>query len=71
MSYLRLVSEVTAFDPEEGSMDQEQSDEERPLLVESEARGCSTPASQRAETKLTKDYSLVPGSHLSVQVTSK
>ncbi|XP_061111571.1 transmembrane protein 268 isoform X2 [Conger conger] len=71
MSYLSLVSKVTTFDLGEGSTGLEESDEERPLLVDSESQGCSTPASQRAETKLTKDYSLVPGRHLSVQVTSK
>ncbi|KAJ8373168.1 hypothetical protein AAFF_G00270740 [Aldrovandia affinis] len=68
MSHLSLASEVPAPDSETGSATT--SEEERPLLLESENRGRSAPSGQREETKLTKDYSLVPGRCLSAQATA-
>ncbi|XP_064205052.1 transmembrane protein 268 isoform X1 [Anguilla rostrata] len=70
MSYLTLVVEASTFDPEAGSVGEEGSEEERPLLVERGSTGRSTPAGHREETKLTKNYSLVPSHYLSAQATA-
>ncbi|KAG7457545.1 hypothetical protein MATL_G00228450 [Megalops atlanticus] len=71
MSHLSLVTEVTPLDPEARSANEEGSEEERPLLVENEERARSTTTNQREETKLTKDYSLVPHHSLSAQATAR
>ncbi|KAG9335675.1 hypothetical protein JZ751_004327 [Albula glossodonta] len=70
MSHLSLVTEVTTLDPEAGE-DEDETEEERPLLPDSQRGGCNTSNSQREETKLTKDYSLVPGRYLSAQATAQ
>lgn len=69
MSHLVLVSEVMTLDPVavESSVN-EGSDEERPLLMNDEAGG-STSTSQREDTKLTANYSLVPDQILPAQVS--
>ncbi|KAK2887185.1 hypothetical protein Q8A67_015413 [Cirrhinus molitorella] len=58
MSHLVLVTEVTTLDPEAGSQDEELPEEEQPLLVEGRERSTST--SQREDSKLTKNFSLMP-----------
>ncbi|XP_029513843.1 transmembrane protein 268-like isoform X5 [Oncorhynchus nerka] len=67
MSHLVLVSEVMTLDPVavESSVN-EDSDEERPLLMNDEAGG-STSTSQREDTKLTTNYILVPDQILPAQ----
>uniref|UniRef100_A0A8C7TWP5 Uncharacterized protein n=1 Tax=Oncorhynchus mykiss TaxID=8022 RepID=A0A8C7TWP5_ONCMY len=68
MSHLVLVTEVMTFDPvAEGSTVNESSDEERPLLMNDEETGHSTSTSQREDTKLTANYSLVPDQILPAQ----
>ncbi|KAK6323598.1 transmembrane protein 268-like [Coregonus clupeaformis] len=68
MSHLVLVTEVMTFDPVAGgSSVNEGSDEERPLLVNDEETGRSTSTSQREDTKLTTNYSLVPDQILPAQ----
>lgn len=58
MSKLTLVTEVVHFDPDTISLDRGVPEEEQPLLGQKD-RICSTPCSQREETKLTKNISLV------------
>ncbi|KAI1902401.1 hypothetical protein AGOR_G00044380 [Albula goreensis] len=70
MSHLSLVTEVATLDPEAGE-EEDETEEERPLLPDSQRGGRSTSTSQREETKLTKDYSLVPGRYLSAQATAQ
>uniref|UniRef100_A0A4W5NWY9 Transmembrane protein 268 n=1 Tax=Hucho hucho TaxID=62062 RepID=A0A4W5NWY9_9TELE len=68
MSHLVLVTEVMTFDPVAGgSSVNESSDEERPLLMNDEETGHSTSTSQREDTKLTTNYSLVPDQILPAQ----
>ncbi|XP_052326546.1 transmembrane protein 268-like [Oncorhynchus keta] len=68
MSHLVLVTEVMTFDPVAGgSSVNESSDEERPLLMNDEETGHSTSISQREDTKLTANYSLVPDQILPAQ----
>lgn len=69
MSHLVLVNEDTAVDPEvEGSdLEQQDSDEQRPLLRHEDTDG-STSSSQREGAKVTTNYSLVPDATLPAQV---
>ncbi|KAL2079884.1 hypothetical protein ACEWY4_023677 [Coilia grayii] len=61
MSGLTLVTEVITYDPDEVPLGRDVPEEERPLLeAENEDRNGSTACSQREETKLTKNISLVP-----------
>ncbi|KAJ8273784.1 hypothetical protein GJAV_G00105490 [Gymnothorax javanicus] len=69
MSYLNLVTDVTTFDPEQGSLGLEECEEERPLLMNNDSAQCNSRTGQRGQ-KLTKDYSLVPSCDLSVQATA-
>uniref|UniRef100_A0A673HZ68 Transmembrane protein C9orf91 homolog n=1 Tax=Sinocyclocheilus rhinocerous TaxID=307959 RepID=A0A673HZ68_9TELE len=62
MSHLVLVTEVTTLDPEAGVQDEELPEEEQPLLVEGRERSAST--SQREDSKLTKNFSLMPDTTL-------
>lgn len=66
MSHLVLVTQVTTLDPEGGLPDEEVPEEERPLLVEGRERSSSS--SQREDSKLTKNFSLMPDATLSNQV---
>uniref|UniRef100_A0A3B5Q0N8 Transmembrane protein 268 n=1 Tax=Xiphophorus maculatus TaxID=8083 RepID=A0A3B5Q0N8_XIPMA len=67
MSHLVLVTELPPINPEAGGSDVEQdSDENRPLL-RNEDTGCSTPSSQRGDSKVTSNYSLVPETSLPAQ----
>ncbi|XP_026155315.1 transmembrane protein 268 isoform X2 [Mastacembelus armatus] len=67
MSHLVLVTEVSAVDPEVGESDVEQDmDEQRPLL-RNEDTASSASSSQRENTKITTNYSLVPDASLSAQ----
>ncbi|KAI3358720.1 hypothetical protein L3Q82_015135, partial [Scortum barcoo] len=67
LSHLVLVTEVTGADPEDGESDVEQgSDEQRPLLRNEDNR-CSASSSQREDTKVTTNYSLVPDASLPAQ----
>ncbi|XP_037651115.1 transmembrane protein 268 isoform X1 [Sebastes umbrosus] len=68
MSHLVLVNEDTAVDPEvEGSdLEQQDSDEQRPLLRHEDTDG-STSSSQREGAKVTTNYSLVPDASLPAQ----
>lgn len=68
MSSLTLVTEVMSYDPDAISLDHDVPEEERPLLEENEDTNRSTPSSQREETKLTKNLSLVPDHTLPAQV---
>lgn len=54
------------LDPEGGLPDEEVPEEERPLLVEGRERSSSS--SQREDSKLTKNFSLMPDATLSNQV---
>ncbi|KAK9957240.1 hypothetical protein ABG768_011504 [Culter alburnus] len=65
MSHLVLVTQVTTLDPEGGLSDEEVPEEERPLLVEGRERSSSS--SQREDSKLTKNFSLMPDATLSNQ----
>lgn len=67
MSKLTLVTEVVHFDPDTISLDRGVPEEEQPLLGQRD-RICSTPCSQREETKLTKNISLVLDCSLPAQV---
>ncbi|XP_012691494.2 transmembrane protein 268 [Clupea harengus] len=67
MSSLTLVTEVMSYDPDAISLDHDVPEEERPLLEENEDTNRSTPSSQREETKLTKNLSLVPDHTLPAQ----
>ncbi|NP_001290595.1 transmembrane protein 268 [Esox lucius] len=68
MSHLILVAEAMTFEPVVlGSSVNEGSDEERPLLVNNEETAGSTTTSQREDTKLTTNYSLVPDQILPVE----
>ncbi|MFT7811342.1 transmembrane protein C9orf91 homolog [Arapaima gigas] len=67
MSHLLLVTEARGLDLEDPN-NEDRAEEERPLLVESRKRSCSTQSSQREETKVTKDFSLVPDTSLPTQV---
>lgn len=72
MSHLVLVTEVPAVDPEVGGSggsdaEDQDSDEQRPLLGQEDTDG-STSTSQREDTKLTANYSLVPDVSLPAQV---
>uniref|UniRef100_A0A8C9RYY3 Transmembrane protein 268 n=1 Tax=Scleropages formosus TaxID=113540 RepID=A0A8C9RYY3_SCLFO len=67
MSHLLLIAEAPAPDLEEGPHGEDPAEEERPLLVDREARARATPSSRRDETKVTKDYSLVPDCRLPAQ----
>uniref|UniRef100_A0A671P3L9 Transmembrane protein C9orf91-like n=1 Tax=Sinocyclocheilus anshuiensis TaxID=1608454 RepID=A0A671P3L9_9TELE len=69
MSHLVLVTEVTTLDPETGVQDEELPEEEQPLLVEGRERSAST--SQREDSKLTKNFSLMPDTTLSNQVIAQ
>ncbi|XP_050923879.1 transmembrane protein 268 isoform X3 [Lates calcarifer] len=71
MSHLVLVTEVPAVDPEVGGSggsdaEDQDSDEQRPLLGQEDTDG-STSTSQREDTKLTANYSLVPDVSLPAQ----
>ncbi|PWA15080.1 hypothetical protein CCH79_00008629, partial [Gambusia affinis] len=67
MSHLVLVTELPPINPEAGGSDVEQdSDENRPLL-RNEDTGRSTPSSQRGDSKVTSNYSLVPEASLPAQ----
>lgn len=66
MSHLVLVTEVTTLDPEAGAQDEELPEEEQPLLEGGRERSPST--SQREDSKLTKNFSLMPDTTLSNQV---
>ncbi|XP_026144832.1 transmembrane protein 268-like [Carassius auratus] len=61
MSHLVLVTEVTTLAPEAGEQDEELPEEERPLL---EGREPSASTSQREDSKLTKNFSLMPDTTL-------
>ncbi|KAM4630907.1 transmembrane protein 268 isoform 2-T3 [Polymixia lowei] len=68
MSHLVLVSEVKVVEPEAGRSEVEEgSDEERPLLLENGEAGRSTSSSQREDTKITTNYSLIPDATLPAQ----
>ncbi|XP_071383608.1 transmembrane protein 268 isoform X1 [Centroberyx affinis] len=68
MSYLVLVTEVAAADPEVGGSEVEAGpEEERPLLLGNEAAGRSTSSSQREDSKITTSYSLIPDTALPAQ----
>ncbi|KAJ7999931.1 hypothetical protein DPEC_G00199520 [Dallia pectoralis] len=68
MSHLLLVAEAMTFDSVVlGSSVNEGSDEETPLLVNNEETASSTSTSQREDTKLTSNYSLVPHRLLPVE----
>ncbi|XP_051991987.1 transmembrane protein 268-like isoform X1 [Xyrauchen texanus] len=69
MSHLVLVTEVTTLDPEAGLVDEEAPEEERPLLVGERAQSEST--IQREDSKLTKNFSLIPNSSLSYQAMAQ
>lgn len=71
MSHLILVAEVMTLDPEAGLRGEEGSEEARPLLLEQEESGCSIPSSQREDTKLTTNYSLVPEHQLPAQAIAQ
>ncbi|XP_018979998.1 transmembrane protein 268-like [Cyprinus carpio] len=68
MSHLVLVTEVTTLDPEAGVQDEELPDEEQPLL---EGRERSASTSQREDSKLTKNFSLMPDTTLSNQAIAQ
>lgn len=69
MAHLVLVTEDTAVVPEvEGSdVEQQDSDEQRPLLRH-EDTGCCTSSSQQEGTKVPTNYSLIPDASLPAQV---
>ncbi|XP_051949556.1 transmembrane protein 268-like isoform X1 [Xyrauchen texanus] len=70
MSHLILVTEVTTLDSEDGLVeDEEGPDEVRPLLVGGRERSAST--SQREDSKLTKNFSLMPDPTLSYQAMAE
>ncbi|XP_016141519.1 transmembrane protein 268 isoform X3 [Sinocyclocheilus grahami] len=69
MSHLVLVTEVTTLDPEAGAQDEELPEEEQPLLVGGRERSAST--SQREDSKLTKNFSLMPDTTLSNQAIAQ
>ncbi|XP_016327877.1 transmembrane protein C9orf91-like isoform X1 [Sinocyclocheilus anshuiensis] len=69
MSHLVLVTEVTTLDPEAGVQDEELPEEEQPLLVGGRERSAST--SQREDSKLTKNFSLMPDTTLSNQAIAQ
>lgn len=64
MSHLVLVTEVTTLDPEEP--DEELPEEEQPLLLEGRER-----TTQREDSKLTKNFSLMPDTTLSNQAIAR
>lgn len=68
MSHLVLVTELRPIDPEAGGSDVDQDcDENRPLLRNEDTR-ISTPSSQRGDSKITSNYSLVPEALLPAEV---
>uniref|UniRef100_A0A672KRR7 Uncharacterized protein n=1 Tax=Sinocyclocheilus grahami TaxID=75366 RepID=A0A672KRR7_SINGR len=69
MSHLVLVTEVTTLDPEAGVQDEELPEEEQPLLVGGREQSAST--SQREDSKLTKNFSLMPDTTLSNEVIAQ
>lgn len=69
MSHLVLVTEVTTLDPEAGLQDEGFPEEEQPLLVAGRER--SESISQRDDSKLTKNFSLMPNTRLSNQVIAQ
>ncbi|XP_050992824.1 transmembrane protein 268 [Labeo rohita] len=69
MSHLVLVTEVTTLDLEAGSHDEELPEEEQPLLVERREQSAST--SQREDSKLTKNFSLMPDTALPNQAIAQ
>ncbi|KTG36931.1 hypothetical protein cypCar_00008711 [Cyprinus carpio] len=69
MSHLVLVTEVTTLDPEAGAQDEELPEEEQPLLEGGRERSPST--SQREDSKLTKNFSLMPDTTLSNQAIAQ
>ncbi|KAI7799125.1 putative transmembrane protein C9orf91-like protein, partial [Triplophysa rosa] len=66
MSHLVLVTEVKTLEPEGGLQDEEVPEEERPLLVDRSEQSASK--TQRDDSKLTKNVSLMPDTTLSHQV---
>ncbi|KAF7662115.1 hypothetical protein LDENG_00245780 [Lucifuga dentata] len=68
LSYLVLVAEVVPDDPEAGGSEVEVDlDEERPLLLGSEDKEHSASSSQREDSKIITNYSLVPEALLPAQ----
>ncbi|XP_056154733.1 transmembrane protein 268 isoform X2 [Lampris incognitus] len=71
MSHLVLTSEVTSADAQAGGSGVTESrDEERPLLLDNGDTWHSISSSQREDTKVTTNYSLVPDPTLTAQATA-